>query len=66
MPEMKTEKYTVLKQLAHDGKTYTPGTEIELQPGNADYLLRKRMIGKPQEAEKKAGTAKAEPKGGEA
>ena len=66
MPEVKTETYPVLKQLEHDGKTYTPGTRIKLQPGNAEYLLRKRMIGKPNEAEKKAVAAKTETKGGEA
>jgi len=55
MPEVKT-KYIVLKQLEHDGKPYSPGSTIELQQGNADYLLRKRMIGKIEQ--QKSATSK--------
>lgn len=59
MPEQ-TEKYQVLKRLQHDGATFNPGDQIELQEANASYLLRQRMIGKIETAAKKSG------KGGEA
>lgn len=59
MPEQ-TEKYQVLKRLQHDGKTFQPGDEIELQEANATYLLRQRTIAKIEPAKKGSG------KGGEA
>ena len=59
MPEQ-TEKYQVLKRLQHDGDTYQPGDLIELQEGNAAYLLRQRNIAKIEPVAKKSG------KGGEA
>jgi hypothetical protein len=55
MPEIKTEKYQVLKALEHDGRAYRPGDSIEMQQENAAYLLRKRAIGAiDQPAEKAA------------
>lgn len=58
MPEQ-TEKYQVLKRLQHDGTTYQPGDEIELQEANASYLLRKNMISKVQkETAAKKGSGK--------
>jgi hypothetical protein len=66
MPEMKTEKYKVLKQLEHDGKSYSPGAQIELQQGNADYLLRKGMIGKMEQLQKKTAAGNTGSKGSEA
>lgn len=59
MPEQ-TEKYQVLKRLQHDGDTYHPGDQIELQEGNAAYLLRQRTIAKIEPVAKKSD------KGGEA
>lgn len=66
MPEMKKDKYKVLKQLEHDGKPYLPGAQIELQQGNADYLLRKGMIGKMEQPQKKTAAGNTGSKGGEA
>lgn len=58
MPEQ-AEKYRVLKRLQHDGATFKPGDQIELQEVNATYLRRQRMIGKIETAAKRSG------KGGE-
>jgi hypothetical protein len=54
MPDQ-TEKYLVRARLQHDGTTFQPGDQIELQEANAAYLLRQRKISKIETAVKKGG-----------
>lgn len=43
---MDTVKITLLKPHTHAGTAWPAGTELEVSPADADFLLRLRVIGK--------------------